>query len=84
MNPRAKVQAWIGDAGLTQAQAAARLGVSQGAVSQLLRSTTGTPSLALAQAIERETTDWAQGPIRTEEWLVESHRDPSYSRTEGK
>lgn len=67
---RARLRAWMKDEGLTQAKVAERLGVSQGAVSQLLNGTTATPSLPLAQALERETKGWRPGPIRTEEWTT--------------
>lgn len=77
---RARVRKWIDDEGLTQAKAAERLGVSQGAVSQLLKGTTAVPSLALAQAIERETARWNGGPIRSSEW-IDQHNEPAYTRT---
>jgi transcriptional regulator with XRE-family HTH domain len=60
------------DEGLTQKQAASRLGVSQGAVSQLLSGMTGVPSLALAAALERETARWSKGPIKVDEWARQS------------
>jgi transcriptional regulator with XRE-family HTH domain len=61
---RSKVRQWLEAEGLTQARAAERLGVSQGAVSQLLNGTTAAPSLGLAQALERET----KGAIRATDW----------------
>jgi transcriptional regulator with XRE-family HTH domain len=69
---RSRVRAWMAAEELTQSRAAERLGVSQGAVSQLLNGTTAAPSLALAQALERETAGWDDGPIRTEEWVTET------------
>lgn len=59
----------MADEGLTQAEVAKRLGVTQGAVSQLLADPDRRPRLALACAIERESGAWQHGPIRTEEWL---------------
>lgn len=56
------------DEDLTQAGVAERLGVTQGAVSQLLKGQTKAPSLEFAVALERETSKWKRGAIRPAEW----------------
>lgn len=52
---------------LTQAQLADELGCSSTFASMLCRGEK-MPGRALANAIERITADWSEGPIRSEDW----------------
>lgn len=60
------------DSGLTQDAAALAIGSSQSLVSKLV---TGDrqPGLHIAHAIERATSTWERGAIRTEEWDEAPH-----------
>lgn len=61
-----RFRAWLSSEGWSQDTAAAELGISQGAVSKILRG--GGVSRKTAHAIEQRSESWDEGPIKTEEW----------------
>lgn len=67
-DPGARLREWIEDSGLTQADAAARIGCSRPFVTLLIGGRRVLRDLRLALAIERETESWSKGPIRVHEW----------------
>jgi hypothetical protein len=58
---------WFEWTKLSQAAVGARLGVHQTCVSLLCRGV-NRADLRTAMAIETETADWPEGPIRASEW----------------
>jgi hypothetical protein len=64
---RERFRAWVAEVG-HQKGAAVRLECTQGAISFLLAGAR-KPGLELAHRIQRETADWAEGPILATEWL---------------
>lgn len=67
-SPGERLREWIEDEGLTQADAAERLGCSRVFVTLLLGGRRTVRGLEIALAIERETRSWAKGPITVHEW----------------
>lgn len=55
------------DLGITQAELAHRVECSDGMISAIVQERK-MPGRALANAIERITADWSEGPIKSEEW----------------
>ena len=64
---RVRFQRWFDSLAVSQAHVAERLHCDQSALSRLLSGERGA-SLALAAAIEVETADWTEGPIRAVDW----------------
>lgn len=65
--PRARLEAFLAWKKWTQAEAAKALDLHQTAVSQIL-SGARWPGRRVAHAIERATSGWPEGPIRSVEW----------------
>lgn len=63
--------AWLAFSGLSQSAMAARLGCSQVTISNIVRGECGV-GVALAFRIERESSDWDEGPILAREWATET------------
>lgn len=79
--PHERLAAFLACKGWSQSKAGAELGCSQVTVSCILRGTK-LPGRLLANEIERVTADWADGPIRSEEWdAVERERREVASTT---
>lgn len=68
---RKRLDAWIKSTGLTRTQVAAKIGCDTSYLSLLLsmeETPPRWPGRRIANAIERESTDWADGAITSEEW----------------
>lgn len=59
--------AWVSDMGISQHELAEKLGVSPSYVSRVLGGQRSA-GLAMALAIERESSTWEHGPILASEW----------------
>ena len=69
MTARRRLKAWMEWADLQQEDVGERIGLTQGAVSMLLRGKIKKPSYEVVRAIERETKAWPEGPIMSDEWF---------------
>jgi len=67
VSPRERLKAWREHRCLSQARAAELLGCDQTYVSQIELGKR-TPDRPRSNAIQRETADWPEGPIRSTEW----------------
>lgn len=84
MGARARFDRWVSWSKLSDADVARRIGCDVSLPGKL-RKTDRTPSLAIAHAIERVTSEpdhdgavWDEPPIATQEWLEEAqHAKPS-------
>lgn len=83
-DPHVRFAAFLEWKGWTQADAADALGCSAAFVSMIFRATK-LPGRRVANAIERETSEWPDGPIRATEWDVVElrRRDLAATGTEG-
>lgn len=66
-SPQTRFASWCQASGLSQTEIATRLDVAQSFVSKIVNGER-FPGRRVAHAIERETADWPEGPIRSVEW----------------
>lgn len=67
-----RFEKWVAFTGLSDAEIARRLGCDTSYPGKIMRQGR-RPGLELAHSIERLTSDWPEGPIRTEEWVDADH-----------
>ncbi len=64
---------WRAALGQSQADLAAKLGISQTLLSDIERGVAKVSKLTLAVRIEQLSASWSEGPIRAAEWVDDAH-----------